>query len=699
MSTETLISQYPLKREKIIKKTLGWVVGLVFGAGIFSLVIGAVAVAFIPLPVVILLVLIFLLVLLGIAYWYESEYFKKYFYDLTEEGIVISKGVFTTHRIIVPPQKVQDVYLDQDVLDRVFGLWDLHISSATESSGADAHIDGVSRESALALREILMKALLPEKAVASQMGEKPASSGAVFADVGGSVLKEIKPSSNGLFGVILAGIAFAFIVFMWTLQFSFLIAILAAFIIGLGALAWSYLDFTVLRYELREDGVFIRSGFITRSESLFLYKNIQDVEETAGLWDQILGLKALSIKTMTASSVTAAKMVYLDASVAPALRAEIIALAKKESGKAQKSAKEEKVPLASIAQGISVFAAAVEKEAPEKPKIEEKVFPYPNNFYKGSSYYLLVYGAVIWAVILLVALTLTVFGQGVLAAIGASIAIGITILGVVVTYFTAFLMVMSYSYTISTDFILIKTGILNIIKKQVNYGKIQDLEKSIGFSQSFAKLATIKLETGSREIVNKNQTGSAVTQNETIPDLNEKDAEELKHTALRQMGLSFGGIGANPLVLRLPLEAVKPLKKTFWWVFYSVVILALLTIGSFALTSGINWVVLVAFLFLASACVLKYLYEYYYYKKYFYDLNEDVLVIKKGVFGSRELIVPFEKIQDVFIDRDWLDLAFGLYDVYVTTVSSRSILNAHIDGLNEKNAEAAAELLLKKIKA
>ncbi len=585
---------------------------------------------------------------------------------------------------------MQDVYLDQDVLDRVFGLWDLHISSATESSGIEAHIDGVSRENALLLREILMKALLPDKSAPSEAGTE---AGVQTQQTGGKTLKEFRPSSTGMFSVVISAL-FAFAVTLIWLGGLLPLAIL----IGVATLIWQYLDFTVLRYELREDGVFIRSGFISRSESLFLYKNIQDAEEIATIWDRILGLKSLSIKTMTANSTVAARMLYLNAEVAPALREEIISLAKKESQKAEKRAKAEKAPLMSIAKGIPALAIEADKDF-ERPKIEEKEFPYKNNFYKGALYTVLIYGGILWVLSILLALILLAFGQMGLAGLGIVILVILTIVGIAATYLGAFLSAISYRYTISSDFVLIKTGILNILKKQINYGKMQDLEKKVGFSQSFAGLATLKLETGSRESAGNGRAASAVTQNEIIPDLNSGDAETLRHTILSQMGLSYKGIGTSPLVFRIPLEAIKPLKKTFWWIFYSLVVLVIATGALLLFARGVFWLDFVLFAFLASICSLKYIYEYYYYKRYFYDLNDDMLVIRKGVFGSRELMIPFEKIQDVFVDRDWLDLAFGLYDVYVTTVSSRSILNAHIDGLNEKNAGQAAELLLKKIKA
>ena len=674
------MEKYPLRREKILKKTLSWVIVPLF-LGIISVVFSL----FIPSLslIVVSLFLAFMAVISAIAYWYESEYFRKYFYDLTEEGILTRKGVFSTHAAIVPPNKVQDIYLDQDLLDRIFGLWDLHVSSATETSGAEAHIDGIGFESANGLRQTLMSALLPDSVNKED-----------FA-LGGKLIKELRPSGAGLIKLLIAN-AFSFLImliFLWGLWPIFIILALIGFV-------WTYLDFTVLRYEIREEGVFIRRGFITRSENIFLYKNIQDVIETADILDRVLGIKSLSIKTMTGSSALSAVMPYLSASDAPALREEILGLMRRESQKAEKAAK------ADLRTSHAMTMAVPEKLAKSMPKIEETNMPYKSEFYRMAQYSSLATLVVFLSIAAILSLlVIIVFGINfVILILIFGLALALSAIVIAGNYFTAFLSVLSFDYTISSDFVLIKTGIFNIVKKQVNYNKMQDLEKKIGFIGSFAGLATVKLETGSKEVVDQKHksTASGITLNEIIPDLMQEDAEKLKQTILGQMGVSTKVIGANPLVSRLPLEAVKPLKKALWWVIYSLLIFSICACAVFVFAQDSNWqpgwLLIPLFVLLALICVIKYVYEYYYYKKYFYDLNDEVLVIRKGVFGSRELTIPFEKIQDVFIDRDWLDLAFGLYDVYVSTVSSRSILNAHLDGLNEKNAEKAALLLLEKIR-
>jgi membrane protein YdbS with pleckstrin-like domain len=99
----------------------------------------------------------FLLLYFLCSYLYERWYFAVYFYDLTDDHIIIRKGPITPKEITIPYERVQDVYVDQDLWDRIFGLYDVHLSSATVSSGMEAHIDGVMKEAADGLKQKLLQ--------------------------------------------------------------------------------------------------------------------------------------------------------------------------------------------------------------------------------------------------------------------------------------------------------------------------------------------------------------------------------------------------------------------------------------------------------------------------------------------------------------------------------------------------------------
>jgi membrane protein YdbS with pleckstrin-like domain len=87
---------------------------------------------------------------------YQYLYWRTYSYDMDHENIYIRKGVAAKRQTILPFSRITDVYLDQDLLDVVLGLYDLHISTPTVESGKFAHIDGLSWYGAARLRRLLL---------------------------------------------------------------------------------------------------------------------------------------------------------------------------------------------------------------------------------------------------------------------------------------------------------------------------------------------------------------------------------------------------------------------------------------------------------------------------------------------------------------------------------------------------------------
>ncbi len=157
-------SEFPLSRKKIAKKTLAaslvWLILLAIYVVVSVLlavsdtktegkfwILGTLGAAVFGI--------IFLIILL--TYLYQRWYYAVYFYDLSPDYIIIKKGPITPHEITIPYERIQDVYVDQDLLDRMFGLYDVHLSSATISSGMAAHIDGVEKAAADGLRASLLK--------------------------------------------------------------------------------------------------------------------------------------------------------------------------------------------------------------------------------------------------------------------------------------------------------------------------------------------------------------------------------------------------------------------------------------------------------------------------------------------------------------------------------------------------------------
>jgi len=170
IATSKTREQFPLSTKKIFKKTIEgsliWLVLLAFLYGIFlylsTTIVNAkpepIAVESINnitsfLAIIMPLIIVFFFAIVLLQYLYQRWYFSVYFYDLTPDYIVIRKGPILPREITIPYERVQDVYVDQDFMDRLFGLYDVHLSSATISSGMEAHIDGLEKPAADGLRK------------------------------------------------------------------------------------------------------------------------------------------------------------------------------------------------------------------------------------------------------------------------------------------------------------------------------------------------------------------------------------------------------------------------------------------------------------------------------------------------------------------------------------------------------------------
>ena len=88
---------------------------------------------------------------------YQYLYFRSYFYDIDERNVIIRKGIISKRELTLPLMKITDVSVDQDIFDVLLGLYDVHISTPTVDSGKFAHIDGVAKDGALALKNLILE--------------------------------------------------------------------------------------------------------------------------------------------------------------------------------------------------------------------------------------------------------------------------------------------------------------------------------------------------------------------------------------------------------------------------------------------------------------------------------------------------------------------------------------------------------------
>ena len=154
-SSEPLSRRIPLDPSKPAKKTAATAITLAIIIAITIALVWAVSKEF-PTILALLAGAIVLGVIL-VKYLVEALYYKSYYYNESEDILYIRKGVITITEIAMPFHRIENIFVDQDMFDMVFGLYDLHISTVTPTSGMQSHIDGLNRENAEKLRGQLLK--------------------------------------------------------------------------------------------------------------------------------------------------------------------------------------------------------------------------------------------------------------------------------------------------------------------------------------------------------------------------------------------------------------------------------------------------------------------------------------------------------------------------------------------------------------
>lgn len=152
-TNQTFVNRYPLSSLKIVKKMISSFPIIIF---FFFWIGAALNRIFIFGPLNPITALFLIIIILTINYVYQKMYIKTYFYNMSDTLLVIRKGVFAPQEITVPFGRIQDVYVDQDIIDRLFDIYDVHISTATAASTSRAHIDGVDKKVAEELRTLIL---------------------------------------------------------------------------------------------------------------------------------------------------------------------------------------------------------------------------------------------------------------------------------------------------------------------------------------------------------------------------------------------------------------------------------------------------------------------------------------------------------------------------------------------------------------
>ena len=349
--TSPLQQQFPLSPKKFKKKLIDSIVSILFldvlvGGMLGGLIIflaywagwinetntNGNGIWFVFGAIIVVSIVIITAINISLYSWYIKTYIQRYYYSGEENFITIKKGVFTPAEIHVQWQKIQDVYVDQDLFDRMMGLYDVHIASATAASGIQAHIDGVDQASAEGLKNFLLNkvsnanksnsgtqatmqtattqnqatAQTPNRAQLVNLPEEisskiyPLSSEWTTASIIGRIFRSIFTSAFLFIYILLSGKGFQGTNFYFYAFLGWLAITVLIFIISIVNLFLWKKNYT---FSFNPENIYYKDGIISISEKHMPYSSIQDVRIQQSIVDRFFGLAKVYIENAAQSQI------------------------------------------------------------------------------------------------------------------------------------------------------------------------------------------------------------------------------------------------------------------------------------------------------------------------------------------------------------------------------------------------------------
>ena len=308
----------PLDRKKIIKKTLEK-----FPVFILFLILDGIMIAVsflfpefklwwsitigIAIPIIAIIS----------VYIYQVYYYKLYFYNFEDASAQIRKGVISRNTGHVRYERIQNIYVDQDILDRIFGLFDVHYETAGETSGVYSHVDGLNGENSEKLVEFLNSKLYGQNKQNNQNIPEPNNnSGANKATATGEVIdRNVVPILKRIIikntiATTFYSVFFVIIIFGELLEAEGInissgtiaaVSLCVIILAMLGSYIYQKIWYKNFHFQFSDKSGIIKSQVIALSSYYVYYDRIKNVNITQGIVERIFGLFSVTIETAAES--------------------------------------------------------------------------------------------------------------------------------------------------------------------------------------------------------------------------------------------------------------------------------------------------------------------------------------------------------------------------------------------------------------
>lgn len=152
--TVNLSERHPISSLYPFRKTIGIFLGLVLMLSLIrimdphhkhgELILGILALASIALA---------LFWIISVTYYSLKR--ASYYYGIDDSQLIFVRGILVKERGYFQLSRITEVYVDRSIVDLLFGLYSLHVSTPTAQSDKFARIEGLTESSAFALQSHL----------------------------------------------------------------------------------------------------------------------------------------------------------------------------------------------------------------------------------------------------------------------------------------------------------------------------------------------------------------------------------------------------------------------------------------------------------------------------------------------------------------------------------------------------------------
>lgn len=266
------------------------------------------------------------LAVLAIACLSALLQYWKFTYQVTEEALVIRRGVLERERITIAFERIQVVNLEQSIWQRAFGVMSIKVDTAG-TSGAEVEIAALKVQHAKALKSILSSG--GAKVLRDQENEvsEPVSDSTQLIAISWSRLFKVGLTQNHLRSALIAlgsvvalaepleGIltnwlsdvpmyTWLLLKFLWVLLIPFFT--IGVVVIGmLVSLIGAVLRYYKLQVSVQAEGLELSGGLLKKFEFKIPLHKVQMLEGSSGVLQRLIGFETFRIHQARAQSEAA----------------------------------------------------------------------------------------------------------------------------------------------------------------------------------------------------------------------------------------------------------------------------------------------------------------------------------------------------------------------------------------------------------